>query len=773
MSRHPRFVKVAGRWKPLALTAITLTLVASVGCDAAIQTPREPTTTTAGDPSRSSETVDRGSRSTDPVPADVIVDLRTGETTDLPSQIASVDGAAEYQISPDGTRVAFTAPGAEGDPRQVFVADLAGTHARMLTAAFAKATPRWSPDGDRIVYGVAGASPGFIDISYLTVDREDSQDTLKDQWVSHASRSKFWQVGTGAGVGPDGQSIMFTQASGDGRFDLRSVPMSGGRSRLLVRNAAYGSFSPDGRTIAFLRMIPDTKRDYWPRNAGIWLANADGSDPQPLFEDAGFNSGPLTWKHIGPQWSPDGTRIAFVDPSDSNIYVIEVMSGNVTLVGLGGSPTWLDDDRLIIEGFGAPIGRFDLADLAGIWFDTTGFGSTILAQPNRSVFLAIGANGSYFLEGEGGLGSERDQAGTVEISGRSILFRPSRGATEGCSDGNWTLNNISLLEPDRILPSGGIRLCGSVVHRTGTSLHRLGAWPSQPDRRSEDVGSVRVRRADLIGTWVDEGGGTFYEYSRGGRFAYYWADPDWPYWNGFELAEAGTWELVEGRLHVEYEGGRTCIAPDGSMSVFNTYSDRRHRLETKTVELTTPRTMSLTTVRDACYDTQGSEAVQIKLFPRPRPRYTRVATLASGTMKAFGDTERWHIGLFQDDFRRLLCLGSGSVRHVEGPCGPEADPAPGWAEHLTAPLRFVGAGSWAGFGSEGRFGWGAFRDPIATIRTERSAGPGEWAHAIARTYDLPSEYGRPFTLFVAHCECGRVRVLGLDDDGRIIERVRL
>jgi dipeptidyl aminopeptidase/acylaminoacyl peptidase len=59
--------------------------------------------------------------------------------------------------------------------------------------------------------------------------------------------------------------------------------------------------SPDGRSIAYVRMSMDIKTDK-PR-AAVWLVGADGKHARPLSSADSETS---------PRWSPDGTRIAYV-----------------------------------------------------------------------------------------------------------------------------------------------------------------------------------------------------------------------------------------------------------------------------------------------------------------------------------------------------------------------------------------------------------------------------------------------------------------------------
>jgi TolB protein len=118
---------------------------------------------------------------------------------------------------------------------------------------------------------------------------------------------------------------------------------------LLLRDAAFPAWSPDGQRIAFIS----------PGGFGIYVANADGSDEASLSDDLFFSR----W----PTWSPDSQRIAY--ESDASGWLeVHVMnadgSGDTRLThtrpGLKSMhPAWSPDgERIAFASNGEFNGRF-------------------------------------------------------------------------------------------------------------------------------------------------------------------------------------------------------------------------------------------------------------------------------------------------------------------------------------------------------------------------------------------------------------------------------
>ncbi|MBK8247623.1 MAG: PD40 domain-containing protein [Gemmatimonadetes bacterium] len=95
-------------------------------------------------------------------------------------------------------------------------------------------------------------------------------------------------------LAPDGSWMVF-----DLLGHVYRMPVAGGEATALTQNSGVAlnfqpRISPDGRTIAF---ISDRRGQY-----NLWLMNADGSNPRPVFTD-------LNATAFEPTWTPDGQYI--------------------------------------------------------------------------------------------------------------------------------------------------------------------------------------------------------------------------------------------------------------------------------------------------------------------------------------------------------------------------------------------------------------------------------------------------------------------------------
>jgi Tol biopolymer transport system component len=271
---------------------------------------------------------------------DYLIDLNTGEMTQLPNGIAGNGNG--YAVSPDGTMVAYTsvvganATTFEGGEPQVFIAGLDFTDVRQVTHNRRGASaPAWSPDGEAIAYMSGDQTSGYEEVRNIFVLDLATGET------SQVTNEKPMTGPPGAGFpefSPDGASIIYEVNRGDG-FSVRIVPLSGGRDTPLVGGGksdveAWGpSLSPDGSMLAV------TCRG---RLEGICIADADGTNLRVLV------SGPTLF---GTEWSPGGTRIAYINSEYDpyKVFVVDVDTGETTFVADGALEGWLDDHTLIVN----------------------------------------------------------------------------------------------------------------------------------------------------------------------------------------------------------------------------------------------------------------------------------------------------------------------------------------------------------------------------------------------------------------------------------------
>ena len=107
------------------------------------------------------------------------------------------------------------------------------------------------------------------------------------------------QVQAHSNLSPDGTTVVYSQVDAD-RSTISAVSLDGGPTVVLNRGANWSlvpNYSPDGSRIAFT-----SDRD---GNFEIYTMAADGTDVRQLT----FTNPPI--QHVGPKFSPDGTRLLY------------------------------------------------------------------------------------------------------------------------------------------------------------------------------------------------------------------------------------------------------------------------------------------------------------------------------------------------------------------------------------------------------------------------------------------------------------------------------
>jgi dipeptidyl aminopeptidase/acylaminoacyl peptidase len=181
----------------------------------------------------------------------LVLDLATGKTVDatpgdFDSPVFSVGGPRGFDLSPDGTRLAFasnrTAEPAASTNADVWVVRLDGgpealANPRNLTAANAgwDGTPRWSPDGKALAFR-RQLTPGFEADRFRIVVHEIA--TGKERDLTSGFDDTVGDIEWSA----DGTRIWFT-ADVKGRTPLFEVPLSTGGIRAVTSVGYLDAFA--------------------------------------------------------------------------------------------------------------------------------------------------------------------------------------------------------------------------------------------------------------------------------------------------------------------------------------------------------------------------------------------------------------------------------------------------------------------------------------------------------------------------------------------------
>ena len=239
---------------------------------------------------------------------------------------ASVDGAAQFAVSREGASVYL--PSVQWSARRLVVVD-AGSQTPLAAPPHAYVTPRLSPDGKRVLLGIADRDEHLW--SY-----DLSAGTLTQLTFEGASRAPAWS--------PDGERVIFA-SNRNGALNLFALPAGGpGSTERLTTSESLqlpGSWSPDGNVLAFMERHPSTGRD-------IWLLRRNGDRMAFLNSEADESA---------PRFSPDGRWLAYVsnESGQAEVYVASVNgkhSNRVSSQG-GSEPVWgTDGGTLYYRSYG-------------------------------------------------------------------------------------------------------------------------------------------------------------------------------------------------------------------------------------------------------------------------------------------------------------------------------------------------------------------------------------------------------------------------------------
>ena len=207
----------------------------------------------------------------------------------------SFDGAAQASVSSSGSLI-YVEGSLTSTERRLLAVDRSGAAQPLAAPPRAYSTPRVSPDGRQVVVAVAGATDELW-IFDLT------QAALTQLTFDASVSSPIWM--------PDSERVTFS-SNRSGAPNLFWIRLPHGTEERLASSEHLqtpGSWSSDGKTLAFVQQHSTTGRDIW------LLTNEGGRTSRP------FLSSPFD--ESGPRFAPDGRLIAYVsnESGRNEVYV--------------------------------------------------------------------------------------------------------------------------------------------------------------------------------------------------------------------------------------------------------------------------------------------------------------------------------------------------------------------------------------------------------------------------------------------------------------------
>lgn len=250
--------------------------------------------------------------------------------------VFELEWAADPQIAPDARRVVYVRSGydimTDRTRSDLWMLSADGSDHRALTAGSASYfSPRWSPDGTRLLYG--STKDGGVE---LWLRWMDTGQEAKLTNLTSSPHSVSWS--------PDGRWIAFTMFVEGDPSPSFALPMP--------KQPDGADWGPPFRLIDEVHYRQDGEGYVRPGHTHVFVLPVEGGTPRQLTSGA--------YDYGAPSWTPDGRALLVsanrheereYDPADSEIYEIGVADGALRQLtnrhGPDAAPVASPDGRLI------------------------------------------------------------------------------------------------------------------------------------------------------------------------------------------------------------------------------------------------------------------------------------------------------------------------------------------------------------------------------------------------------------------------------------------
>lgn len=220
------------------------------------------------------------------------------------------------------TKIAFK--GENGGRMEIYIADYDGANARPATQDNVNvAAPSWAPGGKMLVY----------------MSRKSGDNDIYSHDLSSGQRkiiANYSGSNMSPAVSPDGRRVAMIICK-DGNPELYVCDPDAKNLKRLTQTAEDESspcWSPDSRSICVV-----SRKDGAPR---LYVVPATGGSITRI-RTTGVGSA------TEPEWSPDGTTIAFTALSRPfQVCVVPAQGGNAEVLAAGEDPSWASNSRTLV-----------------------------------------------------------------------------------------------------------------------------------------------------------------------------------------------------------------------------------------------------------------------------------------------------------------------------------------------------------------------------------------------------------------------------------------